>query len=222
MSKKKSIAVAIVLLLVLLIGGMLAYFTDTDTATNVFVLGDDIDISLSENSSWTNGGSGNTYNSVAANGIHPGAVVAKDPTVNNVSTTTPAYVFAEVIVPTYSTGSGSAPLFKLNSDTTSSPTALGTSVGDAGNTGWTLIKVDNTTSGVIKYVYAYGTSSAMTSLAAGASTNPVFTCVTLEPTLTAAQKATATNQNIVVNAYGIQTDSLGVTAPLEIFALFGN
>ena len=44
MSKKKSIAVAIVLLLVLLIGGMLAYFTDTDTATNVFVLGDDIDI----------------------------------------------------------------------------------------------------------------------------------------------------------------------------------
>ena len=39
MSKRKSIAVAIVLLLILLIGGMMAFFTDTDTATNVFELG---------------------------------------------------------------------------------------------------------------------------------------------------------------------------------------
>lgn len=229
MSKKKSIAVAIVLLLVLLIGGMLAYFTDTDTATNVFVLGDDIDISLTESSPWNKSASGNTWNSVDANGIHPGAVVSKDPTIVNESLTTPAYVFAEVIVPTYSTGSGSAPLFKLNSGTTSSPAALGTSVGDAGNTGWTLIKVTNdTTNGVIKYVYAYGTSSEMTPLAKSTSatektkTSPVFTCVTLEPSLTADQKATATNQNIVVNAYGIQTDSLSVTAPTDIFNLFGN
>lgn len=229
MSKKKSIAVAIVLLLVLLIGGMLAYFTDTDTATNVFVLGDDIDISLTESNPWNKSASGNTWNSVDANGIHPGAVVSKDPTIVNESLTTPAYVFAEVIVPTYDVGNGSkAPLFKLNSGTTTTPVALGTTVGSAGNTGWTLIKVDNTTNGVIKYVYAYGTSSAMTQLAKSTSatektkTSPVFTCVTLEPSLTAAQKATATNQNIVVNAYGIQTDSLGVTAPLEIFALFGN
>ena len=44
MSKKKTIAVAIVLALILLIGGMIAYFTDTDIAVNKFSLGDEIDI----------------------------------------------------------------------------------------------------------------------------------------------------------------------------------
>ena len=48
MNKKKGIAVAVVLLLILLIGGMLAYFTDTDTKDNVFTLGKDIDITLTE------------------------------------------------------------------------------------------------------------------------------------------------------------------------------
>ena len=231
MSKKKSIAVAIVLLLVLLIGGMLAYFTDTDKAENVFTLGDNIEISLIE-TGWTEG-TNDTYTRTDAEGIHPAAVVAKDPTIVNDSLTTPAYVFAEVIVPCYDTDDADsvvdAPLFKLNSGTTANPTALGTTVGDAGNTGWTLISVSavDTTNKTITYVYAYGTSSAMTQLAASpstpkTSTTPVFTSVTLEPTLTAAQKATAANSNIVVNAYGIQTDNLGVTAPTAIYALFGN
>ena len=48
MSKKKSIAVAAILAVVLLIGGLLAYFTDRDTKTNVFTLGDNIEISLTE------------------------------------------------------------------------------------------------------------------------------------------------------------------------------
>ena len=47
MTKKKSIAVAIVLAIVLLIGGMLAYFTDTDTETNEFTLGN-VSIDLQE------------------------------------------------------------------------------------------------------------------------------------------------------------------------------
>ena len=51
MNKRKTMAVAIVLALVLLIGGMIAYFTDTDEATNEFTLGDEVDISLSE--TWT-------------------------------------------------------------------------------------------------------------------------------------------------------------------------
>ena len=63
----------------------------------------------------------------------------------------------------------------------------------------------------------------MTELAASpstpkTSTAPVFTSVTLEPTLTAEQKATApTSTNIVVNAYGIQVDNLGVTSPTDIY-----
>ena len=227
MSKKKSIAVAIVLLLVLLIGGMLAYFTDTDKAENVFTLGDNIEISLIE-TGWTEG-TNDTYTRTDAEGIHPAAVVAKDPTIVNDSLTTPAYVFAEVIVPCYDTDDADsvvdAPLFKLNSGTTANPIALGTTVGSAGNTGWTLISVSaiDTTNKTITYVYAYGTSSAMTELAASpstpkTSTAPVFTSVTLEPTLTAEQKATApTSTNIVVNAYGIQIDNLGTTSPTAIY-----
>ena len=212
MNRKKTIAVAIVMLLVLLIGGMLAYFTDTDTKTNVFVLGDEIDISLNE-AHW-----------VAANatGIHPGTSVDKDPVIKNESTTTAAYVFAEVIVPCYATTGSTvnAPLFKLNDST---GTALATTVGSAGNSGWTLVSVSSidTTNKTITYVYAWGTSSAMTTLAANTSTTvPVFSSVKLEPSLTVAQKNTAGTTDIVVNAYGIQTDGLDTSTPSAIYALF--
>lgn len=225
MSKKKSIAVAVVLLLVLLIGGMLAYFTDTDSKTNVFTLGDDIEISLTETNWDTTDANGNNVPD-AAEKIHPNATIAKNPVINNDSTTTPAYVFAEVIVPLYDSnndGTKDAPLFKLNSGTTT-PTALGTTVGDSGNSGWTLISVDTAThANSVTYVYAYGSSSAMTSLAKSTSTSTaVFDSVTLEPSLTAAQKTTAASSDIIVNAYGIQTDSLSVTAPTAIYALFNN
>ncbi|MBR3134406.1 MAG: SipW-dependent-type signal peptide-containing protein [Clostridia bacterium] len=200
MNKKKTIAVAIVLALVLLIGGMLAFFTDTDTATNVFVLGDNIEISLSETD----------WDPADANGIHPGAVVDKNPVITNDSTTTPAYVFAEVIVPCYSSNANTTidtPLFSL----------------DTIGSGWNLMSTSSIdqTNKTITYVYNYGTASGMTSLAAEASTPAVFATVTLDDDLTAAQKATASaTTNIVVNAYGIQIDNLGVTAPSAIFDLF--
>ena len=197
MSKKKSIAVAIVLLLVLLIGGLVAYFTDTDTKTNVFTIGDGIDISITD--TWT-----------AANGqnLHPGATVAKKPAIKNDSTTTTAYVFMKVDVPCYAaTGTTvNTPLFTFTT-----------------KTGWTLINTPtvNTSTKTISYVYAYGTASAMTSLAANTTTGTLFDSVTLAPTLTAAQKATApSTTNIVVTGYGIQTDGLSVTAPSAIYALF--
>ena len=200
MNKRKSIAVAIVLLLVLMIGGMLAYFTDTDTKTNTITLGDNIDIAVTE--TWT-----------PADGLnlHPGAVVAKAPKIENESTTTPAYVFAEIVVPCYATTGTTvdAPLFTFTV-----------------NSGWTLINTPtvNTTDKTITYVYAYGTSSAMTSLAANTSTtNAVFDTVTLEPSLTQAQKATASaTPNIIVNGYGIQTDNMTGKTPAQIFALFGS
>ena len=222
MSKKKTIAVAVVLALVLIIGGLLAYFTDTDTATNVFTLGDEVEISLSE-TGWTQDGQTNNWTRTEAQGVHPGTKVTKDPVINNDSTTTPAYVFAEVIVPCYaSTGTTvDTPLYKLLN---SSETALETTVGSAGNTGWTLISVSSidTSAKTITYVYAYGTSSAMTSLAESTSTStPVFSKVQVDPDLTATQAATASaTPNIVVNAYGIQTDGLSVTAPSAIFDLF--
>ena len=204
MNKKKTIAVAIVLALVLLIGGLLAYFTDTDTKTNVFTLGDNIEISLNE-SNW---------DATKGAGIHPGAVVPKNPVIKNDSKTTPAYVFAEVIVPCYDKdgdGTLETPLFSL----------------DNVDSSWNLMStgtVDQTAK-TIKYVYNYGTESAMTTLAKEASTPAVFTTVTLDKDLTATQKATAsTTPNIVVNAYGIQIDNLGTPtpSPATIYGLFNS
>lgn len=200
MNKRKSIAVAIVLLLVLMIGGMLAYFTDTDTKTNEITLGDNIDIAVTE-----------TWTPEDGLGLHPGAVVTKAPKIQNVSTSTSAYVFAEIIVPCYATTgtTANAPLFTFTA-----------------NSGWALINTPtvNTTDKTITYVYAYGTSSAMTELAKNTTTpNAVFDTVTLEPTLTQAQKATASSTpNIIVNGYGIQTDNMTGKTPAQIFALFGS
>ena len=199
MNRRKTIAVAIVLALVLLIGGMIAYFTDTDVATNEFTLGDEVDIAISE-TGWTNTAGTTNWTNAAAQGIHPGAVVPKAPSIVNEATTTPAYVFAEVVVPCYaSTGTTvDTPLFTF-----------------IANSGWTLVETSSidTTNKTITYVYAYGSSSAMTSLAASATTSTaVFSEVTLAPTLTAAQKDTASaTPNIVINAYGIQTDNVGTT-----------
>ena len=53
MNRKKIIAAAVVLALVVLIGSVLAYFTDIDTATNIFTLGDKIEIEIVENNAWT-------------------------------------------------------------------------------------------------------------------------------------------------------------------------
>ena len=224
MSKKKTIAVAIILALVLIIGGMLAYFTDTDTRTNVFTLGDEVEISLSE-TGWTNSTETN-YTLAAAQGVHPGTTVAKDPTINNESTTTPAYVFAEIIVPCYDAdgdNTADTPLYKLLN---SSDTALTMTQGSAGNSGWVLINAPSvdTSSDTITYVYAYASGTAsgnMTSLAASASTTtPVFSKVQVDPNLTATQASGVSDPNITVNAYGIQTDGLSVTTPSDIYALF--
>ena len=222
MSKKKTIAVAVVLALVLIIGGMLAYFTDTDTATNIFTLGDNIEISLVETNWSVTDSNGNNVPD-AAEGVHPGAKVVKDPTVRNDSSTTSAYVFIEVVVPCYDADGDTyadTPLYKLLS---SGDAVLTMTQNSAGNTGWTLINnpsVD-TTDGTITYVYAYGTSSAMTTLAHSTSTStPAFSKVQVDPDLTATQAGTVSTPNIVVNAYGIQTDGLDVTAPSAIFGLF--
>ena len=98
MSKKKTIAVAIVLALILLIGGMIAYFTDTDIAVNKFSLGDEIDIEITEGDGWakdeTTTEDLTDWTNENAQGIHPGTNVLKSPSVHNKSTTTPAYVFA--------------------------------------------------------------------------------------------------------------------------------
>ena len=211
MSKKRIIGVAIVLALILFIGGMIAYFTDvTDPKTNVFTLGGDVDITLNE-----------TFSPSDAVGIHPGAEVTKEPSIANASTTTPAYVFMKVTVPCYASGGTSTstvdtPLYTFKKANGS------TGVND----GWTLVSTSSidASSKTITYVYAYTDANGMKSLAPSASTPALFNKVVLSDTLTSAQTGTAPQTpNVVVKGYGIQVDSLGeADTPAEIFALFGN
>jgi predicted ribosomally synthesized peptide with SipW-like signal peptide len=214
MNKKKGIAVAVVLLLILLIGGMLAYFTDTDTKDNVFTLGDKIDIELTETAWDTTDTTGDTGVPDAAEDIHPGTTLPKNPVIVNKNDSAQAYVFAEIIVPCYDdgyTGTGTAtvdsPLFSLDNIPTS----------------WNLMETKpiDTTNKTITYIYNYGTASAMTPLAKGTSTPNVFESITLDSSLTAAEAATApANPMVKVNAYAIQTDGYDETAPEDIFALY--
>lgn len=77
-AKKKivSVALAASLAATAIVGGTLAYFTDTDNADNVFTVGN-VDIVLTE-PNWDNGGKEDAVN------MYPGEVVSKDPTVTNV------------------------------------------------------------------------------------------------------------------------------------------
>lgn len=89
MSKKKivSLCLALALMVTLCVGGTLAYFTDTDDATNTFTVGN-VDITLTE-PNWTSTGSED------APEVYPGEALAKDPTVTN-DGANPCFVRIEV------------------------------------------------------------------------------------------------------------------------------
>ena len=82
--KKKSIVIlvtAVVLMLSVSVGGMLAYFTDTKSATNTFTVGD-VNIQLDETE----------WNSSETHVIVPGASFKKNPTVTVLSGSQESYV----------------------------------------------------------------------------------------------------------------------------------
>lgn len=77
MNKRKVLTLALTacIVAILAIGGTLAYFTDTEDATNTFTVGN-VDITLTE-PNWEGSGSQD------APEVYPGEPLAKDPTVEN-------------------------------------------------------------------------------------------------------------------------------------------
>jgi len=209
MNKKKTIAVAAVLALIILIGGTLALFTDkTVTKTNVFTVGN-VDIALTEPS----------WDPSAPAVIASEQILDKDPTITN-NGVADAYVFALVKVPTATINS------VQNTELFEAPVL---------NDGWreiTPLPASITaTNGYATHLYAYATSSEMTALTAAASTT-VFDEVQLITLANAdyanlpdSDNETAGKQfNIDVVAYGIQTgmaDSNGaeVKSPTAVWEL---
>lgn len=195
MKRRKIFLTAIILALVLLIGGMLAYFTDSENTTNEFTLGE-VDISLSE-PSWT-GSQGSPVE------ILPGQTVAKDPTVTN-DGASDVYAFAQVVFPYASVtteGSSQASAQELYSYSINDEWV---EVGSA------VIDATNHTS---THLYAYvgdPAESPMKALSSGDSTATVFDNVTLK-NVTNPTELSGISLDIDVTAEGIQVNGLPSSA----------
>ena len=213
MKKKKTVLAAIILLLMFVVGGAIAYFTDTDSKTNVFTIGS-VDITLTEDG-WDLTDANDNDIPDAAEDMMPGESVTKDPTINNVSTKNPAYVFAKVEVPCTT----------IVAPATTSEEIFTYTV----NSGWTELStaaVACTSGGTATHVYYYGTNGTLTVLAkaADASTptstsNPLFSSISLLGTLKGNEGLSGQKQ-VVVTGYGIQTEGLTSTAPADVWANF--
>lgn len=233
MNKKKIIVAVIVLAIVVsIIGGMLAYFTNTtQEVTNTFTVGDNVSITLTE-PTWTSLGQ------YQAQGMSIGNTVSKDPTVTNTGTNA-AYVFLKVDVPTY------YKCVEENSTPTNKKFEMFTYTLNSGWVELASLRTENANS--VTHIYAYGDASSMTALAKNgtatlfnnvtflnafpyASNYNVVSTVTVPSTPATTDPAQIpSSSDIVIKAYAIQTNGLriGNTAtqavtPTEVYGcLFG-
>jgi predicted ribosomally synthesized peptide with SipW-like signal peptide len=128
---KKIVAIIVAALAIIVTGGVIAYLTDTDTATNTFTIGA-VSIDLTEDN----------WNATNAQNVVPGQVINKDPAVENTGSNS-AYVYIKVEEPIVNMKSGgTGPLLTYSI-----------------NTGWTQLKTS--TSGATKTtVFYYNTALA--------------------------------------------------------------
>lgn len=200
--KKKSIlmaAIAVMLVAVLVVGGTLAYFTDTKSATNTFTMGN-VAITLDEtdvNNPDARTTKGNTYN------VYPGQTVKKDPIVHNTGKNA-AYIRATVNVSNWmNLVSAFYPDFKETFPNDGYKAALNLLVGQLGE-GWSVVEVvkgDTFTIGQFdaKFILKYDGT-----LAAGSETTPMFTQVMVPAGLDNANASTFSS--VKVQAQAIQAD----------------
>jgi len=204
--KRKSLKVwVLTLALVGVIGvsGIMAYFTDGDTATNVFTVGS-ISLDLTE-TDWVDG---------SGDDITPLKTVKKNPAIYN-DGINDEFVFLEISVPydTFKTAKSdgtletqtavSQDLFVLNGLQENIDAKIWTLVGTPS------VFADNEGNQFQKYVYAYtnGTSQ-MAALSPSTSTQALFTSITMK-NVVEDLILDGRNSDIVMNAYGIQTNNLG-------------
>lgn len=231
-NKKMKKAVLLVGTTLLLgVTGIGAYFTATDTVTNIFNI-EKVDVQLTEP----------TY--VDGQDVAPNKTITKDPTVTNIGTAD-AFVFLSVKVPYKNIITANADgtrnaatnveLFAWNYDPSTTEAEL--TAGDAAanmvkglgngavNVGWTLVKTnDLTTEGVVEYIYAYGSDTEMTTLVPTASTSALFDSVTMCNAIDG-QGLENTDVEITYDVYAIQASDLGesgngTVVPTEVLEIY--
>lgn len=202
--KKKnlvSVIVALSLVCVLAVGLISAYFTDVETQTNVFTVGK-IDIDLQE-PNWDE-----------PTDILPEQEFPKDPQITNVGVND-AYVFMEVEVPY-------ANVVTVADDGTKNAMADTELFTYEINDGWVAVGegVKNEDKKTVTYIYAYGSDTAMTALVKDATTETLFDTIKFV-NIADSQGIEGTVQNVVVNAYAIQTTNINVDeiSPASIWAV---
>ena len=214
---KKNFIIALAMMLVVLIGGVMAYFTSTDSATNTFAVGE-VKIDLDE------------PNWVEPENITPNQAIIKDPQITNIGVND-AYVFLKVTVPkaTVETAAQDGTvaaaavhqLFQLNN---ASKKAAVWSETDTINSTWVQVGERTSTDDAYVYVFAYGTKQACTKLAKDATTAALFDSVTFI-NATEGQGLENGSFDINIEAFGIQTDNIngngtnGKVAPADVWAV---
>lgn len=190
--KTKFTVLALALVIILSIGMISAYFTDADSETNTFTIGE-ISLNLSE-PDWD-----------PPADITPLQEIEKDPQVKN-DGENPEYIFVTVEVPVASVVTAKADGTLLNNGAKTATELFSYTL----NSGW--VEFQEATDGtdangntVKIHYYAYATSeSSLTALAVGSTTtSAVFDKVTFANVIEG--EIAADSLNIVVNAYGIQT-----------------
>lgn len=187
--KIKATVTACALAGILTVGGIMAYFTDADTATNTFTVGK-VEIDLQE-PDW-----------VPPTDITPEQEFAKDPQVKNTGKND-AYVFVEVIVPY-------ANVITANEDGTRNDAADTELFSYDVKDGWVELedqKVVDKTAGTVKHLYAYGTKDVMKALKSNVTTDSVFDYIKFVNVIED-EGLEGKELNVVVNAYAIQTTNI--------------
>lgn len=197
----KNIVICIAVVLMLIIGSALAYFTDADSETNSFTVGN-ISLDLTEPG----------WNPEKGKNITPSQTIAKDPQITN-DGANDAFVFMSVEVPM-------ATVKTANADGTANAAALKELFSYDVNDSWAMVKKTTETSSVT-YVYAYvGADGNMKALKPGSTTQPAFDSVTFVNAI----EGQLDNKTLTidVSSMGIQANDLNTTNPAEVYDILNN
>lgn len=191
--KIRMITVATAMAAALAAGGIMAYFTDGDTATNTFTVGK-VSIDLQEPN----------WDPDNATDLTPEEETKKDPQIKN-DGVNDAYVFLKVTVPY-------ANVVTASDDGTKKAAADTELWHYDVKDGWTELTAylnKDTTNKTVTHLYAWtgDTAQAMKAVKAGETTGSLFDWVQVA-NIVEDQQIETTTQNIKVDAYGIQTDNI--------------
>lgn len=201
----KAAVLAFAMIAVMMIGGISAYFTDGDTATNTFTVGK-ISLDLQEPN----------WDEDKAKDITPNQTIKKDPQILN-DGINDEFVFLEVIVPYEN-------VVVANEDGTRKPAADTELYYYTVNNGWAEIAtIKDAATKTVTHLYVYGTADKCMALKKDVTTPTLFDTVTFV-NLVEDQGLEEATLDIVINAYGIQTANVngGTVDPDMIWDVIEN